>query len=704
MPAHADQVLRLSRRVTLLPILHANGDMAQEVRDYLISRRVDCVAVPLPPTVEAAADTGVARLPIISVVTLPEPDQDGEPLASFVPIDPCQAVIMAIRVARLEGIPCAYIDREVSVFEPAPFAAPDPYALKRVSLPAYAAAVVPALPRPAPDTQRQARIDWMAFRLHALEVEYQSIVCLCHLADWPWLREAYRKRHPVQPPERPAGFPSCHRVDPDTLYFALGELPFLTELYERRRSEARSDRHLSVDGLKELLLEARGRWQVAHELEIHTVRNWVTPHLLSAYLQYVRNLALMDRRLTPDLYTLITAAKQMAGDDFAITLLETARSYAFQPAAEDPYAGVAISVGIDRLELPDGRVARAKNRLQGPALLWRTLALRPAPPKQASRQWAMQWDPLRQCSWPPEDRRIERFTLHVRQQARALLGADLARVEKFTTSVKDGIDLRETLRHRAEGLARLGRLRLAQAPSPSRGARPSTFRQAQGPEPRRGGASGSNDRGRTTPGPVPPLQSPPGTVLTPVAPEGATDALKGASPTRMDLYVKEAPPTRGHIEIVVFLFDTPADPAEYAWQATWYAEHEEESTLSFYATPFRTTMVGPGIGQATYGGALFLFPPRPIPDLWADPALRFATTLEERLIAGAARHSRAPHIALVSPIVPTAAWRRIARRAQRRLIHIPLNRFSGQTVDRLRHFHVLNGHEIRSYAARFIRA
>jgi hypothetical protein len=32
-----------------------------------------------------------------------------------------------------------------------------------------------------------------------------------------------------------------------------------------------------------------------------------------------------------------------------------------------------------------------------------------------------------------------------------------------------------------------------------------------------------------------------------------------------------------------------------------------------------------------------------------------------------------------------------------------LSRFSGQTVDRLRRFHVLNGHEIRSYAARFIR-
>ena len=48
--------------------------------------------------------------------------------------------------------------------------------------------------------------------------------------------------------------------------------------------------------------------------------------------------------------------------------------------------------------------------------------------------------------WPMlmagKNQRIESFTRHVRDQAKALLGADLARVEKFTTSVKDGIDLR----------------------------------------------------------------------------------------------------------------------------------------------------------------------------------------------------------------------------------------------------------------------
>jgi hypothetical protein len=225
------------------------------------------------------------------------------------------------------------------------------------------------------------------------------------------------------------------------------------------------------------------------------------------------------------------------------------------------------------------------------------------------------------CSWPPEDDRIESFHRHVRDQAKAIIGADLARTEKFTTSVRDGIDIRETLRNWHTG----------------------------------------------------------------------------------DLYVKVVPPGRGTIEIVVFLFEVPADPRIYDNRMTWYAEHVEESTLAFYATDPLKNLVGPGIAQAEYGGAMFLFPPRPIPDVWTDPRLDFTETLEERLLAGAFLHSRDRHVAVVSPRIPPASWRRLARRFGRKIVHVPLKRFSGQLLERLRTFHVLNGKQVRSYAADFIR-
>lgn len=621
-----DAVFRLSPAIRLLPVLHGSGDLAQEVRETLISSRCDCLAVPLPPSVEGPLERAIERLPFISLVSWPEPERDGNPTVCYVPVDPCQPVIMGLRVAMGEGIPRAYLDRDVQVFEPDPVPAPDPYALKQLRLEQFATALLPALHPPADGSQQRARINWMAFRLHELELDYQAILCLCSIADWPWLREAYLERRAYERPEGPVDRPGVYAVARKTLYFVLGELPFITGLYERRREEVRSDRMLSVDGIKELLLASRSHFETQQQ-HGHTT---ISPNLLQQYLQYVRNLALLDRRLTPDLYTLVTAAKQLAGDAFAVALLETAQRYDYQP--DEELDAPSVAGGIGQLEFPDGAVARAKNRLQGPLLAWRTLTLRPKPSPMRRRHWGLQWNPYRQCSWPPEDSRIESFTSHVREQAKVILGADLARVEKFTTSVKDGIDLRETLRRWPESLRR----------------------HAASRQP------------------------------------------------RMDLYVKEILPARGRVEVVVFLFESSADPDRFPWHATWYAEHAQESTLCFFATPFQDKMVGPGIGQSEYGGALFLFPPRPIPDIWTDPALNFASAADERLVAGALLHSQERHVALVAPTPPRARWRQIARRFGKRLVFIPLHRFSGQTVDRLRRFHVLNGHEIRSYAARFI--
>lgn len=626
--SNSDAVFRLSPRIELFPLLHGSGDVAQEVRDRLTDRRFDCLAVPLPPSFELPLEEAVVDLPRISVIVQQEQGAEQGPRVNYVPVDPCQAVIMGIRVAIGEGIYRAYIDRDTTTFEPLPFVSPDAYALKQLPYAAFAAAILPTLAPPGAGTQQQARVAWMAFQLHQLEMEFERILCLCHFADWPWIRQAYRRRADYQEPDMNVSRPERYLVDPASLYFALGELPFLTELYERRRASVHSDRHLSIDGIKELLLETRTRWQTAHDEEGHSVPTWVTPQLLQLYLQYVRNHALLDRRLTPDLYTLVLAAKQMAGDDFAIRLLDTAKTYSYQNIEHSHLP--RLSAGLGQLALPDHQVVQATNRLQGAPVTWRSLSLRPRPARRTSRRWSYLWNPNRQCSWPPEDTKIESFHTHVREQTKAIIGADLAKSEKFTTSMKDGLDIRESLRHWHQR-------------------RPS------------------------------------------------------GQPKRLELYVKEIPPARGNVDTVIFLFDTPADPDEYNWQATWYAEHAQESTLCFYATPFLENMVAPGIGQSRYGGALFIFPPRAIPDIWTDEALGFAKTLEERLIAAGAVHSRETHLALVTPVAPKARWRQIAKQFGRRLVPIPLSRFSGQMIDRLRRFHVLNGQEIRSFAAQFIR-
>jgi hypothetical protein len=277
-------------------------------------------------------------------------------------------------------------------------------------------------------------------------------------------------------------------------------------------------------------------------------------------------------------------------------------------------------MGVGQANLPGRGVMRTISRLPGPLVSWRSCELRPEPPKSDKSRWRAMWNPYTQCSHLPEDARIESFQTHVRDRAKALVGQDLARTEKFTASIKDGLDIRETLRHWYSG----------------------------------------------------------------------------------DLYVKEIPPTRGGVEIVVFLFDPTADPETYVWQSTWSNEHAEESVIAFYATNFMEDPIGPGVARARYGGVFFLFPPRPIPEVWSDRRLPRTGPLADRLVTAAVFHSREPYIAVVSPTPLKSAWKAVARKFGKRLVHLPISRFSARLVDRLRTFHVLNGREVRSYASRFI--
>ena len=105
----------------------------------------------------------------------------------------------------------------------------------------------------------------------------------------------------------------------------------------------------------------------------------------------------MESRLTPDLYNLALAAKQVGGDDFALALLEAACEYPPQMLNRE---GDALALGVGQLLDEDGQPRSAKNRLQGVARVWRHLPLKPKPAAPKKEQWSQQWDPYGQCSFP----------------------------------------------------------------------------------------------------------------------------------------------------------------------------------------------------------------------------------------------------------------------------------------------------------------
>jgi hypothetical protein len=631
--------LQIDTALTLLPVVHGSASYAVAVRRFLLEHSFDCIAVPLPHSFRSPVIDAVSRLPVASAVVQMhatasrfvemaenEDLRETEPYASYVPVEPCQAVIAAVRFGLTDRTAIEFVDQESGLVDQELSVAPDPFALRTTSIERFCVASLPAIPPPR-SLERKNRIEFMASRILDLQRKYQSIVCLCDLQDWPWLREAIRiakaggksargrldtgESHRIEADRvEPA---VNYAVDSRTQLFLMGELPFITALYEKARQSLDDDSSIVVDGIKELLISTRQSYLA--DLG-HRARK-ITPLLLSQCLKFIRNQTLLERRFSPSFYTIARSSQQVMGDQYTIHLVEAAKNYLFDDALPWP----TMRMGIDEAFLPIEGKVRAVNRLPGPPTTWHSLELNRPALKDDKRKWTTRWNPYQQCSWPEEDTRIESFKNRVIDRAQGMIGADLARTEKFTTSMMDGLDLRETLRHWYDG----------------------------------------------------------------------------------SLYVKVAPPSVGTLDATVMLFDNEPDPQEYSWRATWFAEHEEESTLAFFATPFQKEMLGPGVAVSTYGGALFLFPPRHIEDIWDDARLDFADTLEQRLVAAACLHSQARHVACLSWTAPGLALKKIAKMFKRALVHVPLSHFSDSVVQQLRTFHVLNGQHVRSYAAHFIR-
>ncbi|MDZ7695631.1 MAG: hypothetical protein U5R49_01445 [Deltaproteobacteria bacterium] len=172
------------------------------------------------------------------------------------------------------------------------------------------------------------------------------------------------------------------------------------------------------------------------------------------------------------------------------------------------------------------------------------------------------------------------------------------------------------------------------------------------------------------------------------------------------VYVKEAQPLRGRVGSVVMIFD-PDLPDEggreaFPWCVTWLGEHEQESDMAFYSTPMGAVMDGPGISRCQYGGFMLSYPPLRVYDIWKDPFFRVARNKPEKLLMAALDYSLEKNVVYVSPEPPSGWCRSMAARLGKRIIYLPIGTFSPVTLKKIRQFHVLDGHPVRTYAHEYI--
>jgi hypothetical protein len=161
--------------------------------------------------------------------------------------------------------------------------------------------------------------------------------------------------------------------------------------------------------------------------------------------RFSRNYALLEGRLLPDLFQLYVAARGSVDDNFGYEVWELAMHYPWQrEQAELP----TVRVTADQLQLGTRHVHL---RRRDPVAKRRMIALDRRKRRRFKGEWIEGFDDGGLCSYPPEDVIIEDYGGYLRKKGVQVVSEDQARVEPFTSSLKDGIDVRETLRNWHEG-------------------------------------------------------------------------------------------------------------------------------------------------------------------------------------------------------------------------------------------------------------
>ena len=423
---------------TYFPVVPGRVEFAAELRRIILRDIPAIVAVELPGSLEDAYLQALARLPEMSVIVYPDDGDDEQ--AIYIPVEPADPFTEAVRTA-------LDIDAEVIFIEPdfgdrphVPDSYPDTYSIRFIGFDKYIEAyrVYPQ----SRDEEVSAHAAGMAWKLQGTDplAEVLVVVSLNLLDPLLDAMEA--------PQDEPRTLRSGAREEvrllnphPDCLAQITVEYPYLQHLYESSRMEMEDEFIERPRVQMALLREAEGEYvkNTGDKME-HWQRRMLA--------RYTRNLASINSDLIAGVYDLTVAGRSIVDDNFAWEVWQMANRYPAQKDSSDMFetvnmSGEEIWINTKKLRLRR-RLPRPKQRLV-PA------SLKPRKKEKQAGEWAKQTTGNAICSYPPEDLLIEGYGRFLKQKAKSILSEERLRTEPFTTSIHDGIDLRETIRNWHEG-------------------------------------------------------------------------------------------------------------------------------------------------------------------------------------------------------------------------------------------------------------
>ncbi len=402
-----------------------------EVRRQFEEFRPDLVAVEYPDTLRDKLLQGVRRLPLLSVVYYEE--KDGT--FTYLLIEPTDGQVEAIRLALESGVSVKFVDRDMEGYPLEFTPVPDPYSITRIGYHNYCLAYLRFSPPGPANPEDTLREKTMAYHLQRLADQAERVLFVGGLAHLSGLLHMLDKRQTqVLGRTKREGVGLAH-LHEESSREILSEMPFLSAAYERARTEGEA---LNLDRLKvhsDLISIAQERyWKNSKEQ--------LTRHQKRILNRFARNYALLTGNLVPSFYQLIVAARGAADDNFAYELWEKGGEYPWQ--SEDPGLPVLRLRGEDLFL--DQKLIRFHRRLR---TMRRRLVAVPVKKKKREHypgQWREGFRGFSICSYPPEDVVVEGYGRYLMKRAMEIRAEENSRIEPFTCSMLDGLDLRETIR------------------------------------------------------------------------------------------------------------------------------------------------------------------------------------------------------------------------------------------------------------------
>jgi hypothetical protein len=477
--------------IRIMPVLHERVDLAPVVRQVLEELQPGAVAVELPTTLADDAETAVGRLPKVSAVISEEPGED----ALVWVVTPGDPLVEGMRWAAENGHEVLLVDPDIRYGHRRHDELPDPHSLHEIGIEKYIGLIRRLAGAAHHDERDTLRERGIAFHLQqAANRVAGSILCLVGAAHAE--RVARYLDGPTAPPlarQRRSKVELRH-LHPESLTAVLPDPPLAHSVHEHLRSgdlppapdfaatvaprlelphgvltvisggriEDRVERAraLAAFAAHHGTREAPGGgrvcdravlggvvWRVGAASYTEQTRTDPSPWQRRLYFDFTRRYARIRGQLIGGLYEWVVGARGVGDDNLAWEIFDVARCYPWQ---EETAEIATARVDGEFLDLGT-RTIRFRRRFMRVKQRPIAVPVRARPTADEPGEWlqAFQGDSI--CSYPPEDVVVEDWGRHLKQRAVSILSAERTHSEPFTTSMLDGIDLRETLLRLHEG-------------------------------------------------------------------------------------------------------------------------------------------------------------------------------------------------------------------------------------------------------------